>query len=313
MADEQRDQIIKLVAVGAGGFALYKLVYQPWQIREEVRRRTEAEAARLVAGGMGIEQATQQALAGACVAVSAIYKVPPSASADICKGVGIVVEKTLKVAAKGAIIAGKAIGSGIATGASAVGSGVKTGVLAVGSGVKTGVLAVGSGVATAGKAVGSAAVTTGKAVGSAVKFTAYTAPKAVVYDAPKAVVTTIGKGVVSLFGGGSSKVCRARNNKDVFPNDMNECRTRYGITDCNECGLLFDLKTMKWPWAGQPATPAPTAAKPPIGKPMGMRGLADLVNRQLAGEVAPARKRRSLGAVPGGRRAGAERYLRHLR
>ncbi len=321
MADEDnRDQLVKLALLGGAGFAAYKLVYQPWAFREEVRRRTEEEAARLAAGGMGIEEATQKALAGACVAAAALYKVPPSVSAATCQGVGVVVEKTLKVVGKGAVIAGKAIGSGIATGAQAVGSGVKTGVLAVGSGVKTGVLAVGSGVATGVKAVGSAAATTGKAVGTGAKFVAYTAPKAIVYDAPKAAVTTVAKGVVSLFGGGSSKKCRAKNNKDVFPNDLVECRDRYGITDCNECGMLFDLKTMTWPWqtvkigAAAIGAKAP-AAKPPIGKPMGMRGLAGLVaaRRQLAGEVAPARKRQSLGGAPGGRRAGAARYLRHLK
>jgi len=307
MADEDnRDQLVKVALLGGVGFAAYKLVYQPWAFREEVRRRTEAEATRLAAGGMGIEEATQKALAGACVAAAAIYKVPPNVSAATCQGVGIVVEKTLKVVGKGAVIAGKAIGSG-----------VKTGVMAVGSGVKTGVLAVGSGVATGARAVGTAAVASGKAVGTAAKFVGYTAPKAVVYDAPKAAVTTVAKGVVSLFGGGSSKKCRAKNNKDVFPNDLVECQARYGITDCNECGMLFDLKTMKWPWAGQPPTKAP--AKPPIGKPAGMRGLAGMVaaakvaRRQLAGEVAPARKRRSVGGVAGGRRAGAERYLRHLK
>jgi hypothetical protein len=292
--DDNRDKLVKVALVGGVGFAAYKLVYQPWAFREEVRKRAEAEALRLAAGGMGIEQATQQALAGACVAAAAIYKVPPGASAGICQGVGIVVEKTLKVAAKGAVIAGKAIGSGVATGVKAVGSGVKTGVLAVGSGVKTGVLAV-----------GSAAATTGKAVGTGAKFVAYTAPKAIVYDAPKAVITTVGKGVVSLFGGGSSKKCRARNNKDVFPNDLVECLARYGITDCNECGMLYDLATRKWPWTGQPPTKAPAAAKPPT-KPMGFRGLGAL-------QAAPARKRRRLGGVPGGRRAGAEMYLRHLK
>ncbi len=300
--DDNRDQLVKLALLGGAGFAAYKLVYQPWAFREEVRRRTEEEAMRLAAGGMGIEEATQKALAGACVVAASLYKVPPSVSAATCQGVGVVVEKTLKLAGKGAVIAGKAIGSG-----------VKTGVLAVGSGVKTGVLAVGSGVATGVKAVGSAAAATGKAVGTGAKFVAYTAPKAIVYDAPKAAVTTVAKGVVSLFGGGSSKKCRASNNKDVFPNDLVECQARYGITDCNQCGLLFDLKTMKWPWAGQPPTKAPAAAKPPIGKPMGMRGLADLARRQLAGEVAPALKRRSVGGVRGGRRAGAERYLRHLK
>lgn len=78
--------------------------------------------------------------------------------------------------------------------------------------------------------------------------------------ATKTVVNT----VTSALGFGSSKVGRASNGKDVFPNDMAECAKR-GITTVNECGALFDLTTRKWPW--QTATTTP----PPAGKPIGFR------------------------------------------
>jgi hypothetical protein len=59
--------------------------------------------------------------------------------------------------------------------------------------------------------------------------------------------------VTGLVGGfigskiGSTKVCRASNGKDVFPNDMAQCAL-YGISDCNVCGSLYDLNARKWPW-----------------------------------------------------------------
>jgi len=100
-----------------------------------------------------------------------------------------------------------------------------------------------------------------------------------------------------LRGLGSTVVCRASNKKDVFPNDMAECR-KLGITNCNQCGQLYNLTTRQWPWTAQlnvqaglaPNTPAgattpsgwrrdpnqsetQVSAKPltPIGKPAGYR------------------------------------------
>jgi hypothetical protein len=64
-----------------------------------------------------------------------------------------------------------------------------------------------------------------------------------VVNVPTTIVSSIG----SALGFGSSKVCRASNNKDVFPNDMQMC-AQYGRTDCNSCGLLYNLNTRKWPW-----------------------------------------------------------------
>jgi hypothetical protein len=72
------------------------------------------------------------------------------------------------------------------------------------------------------------------------------------------------------LGGGSSKVGRAKNNKDVFPNDMAECAKR-GITTVDACGALWD--GVKWPWQAFPhqgdVAVYPPASKPPAGKPPG--------------------------------------------
>lgn len=324
MTEEQTNQLIKLGVLGAGGFVAYKMLYLPWAFEQEVRRRTEEEARRLAAQGMSLTEATQQALAGACMGAAAVYKVPPSVSGGVCQGVGVLAQKGLELTAKGAVIAGKAIGSGIATGAEAVGSGVKTGVLAVGSGVKTGVLAVGSGVATGAKAVGTAGKFIGYTAPKAVITNTAQAAKAVIVDAPKAVVSTaasgvkaVGSAVVSLFGGGSSEVCRTdpkqpHGGKAVFPNDMHECNRRYGITDCRECGRKFDLKAMKWPWQINPQdgltpAPAPAPAAPAVTpavaaavkklvaiKPPGFRGLG-----AIAGTAERARRQLATAARPG--------------
>jgi hypothetical protein len=318
--DDNRDQLVKLLLVGGAGFAAYKLLYVPYAFKQEVLRRTEEEARALAAKGMGLEEATQKALAGACIGVAAVYKVPPSVSAGVCQGVGVLAEKTLKATAKGAIIAGKAIGSGVKTGVLAVGSGVKTGVLAVGSGVKTGAKAVGTG----------AKFVSYTAPKEVLKFTAYTAPKKVITTAASGVATgakAVGSTVAKIFGGGSSKVCRAKNNKDVFPNDMRECKARYGITDCNACGMLYDVKLRKWPdvpgskWGLMglgDAVAAATARRQLAGKRAPLANpFAEHARRRAGGKVSPGRKRRSLagvsGAAPARRASGAEFYTRHLK
>jgi hypothetical protein len=69
-------------------------------------------------------------------------------------------------------------------------------------------------------------------------------------DTAKAIINApvdLTKKIGTALGLGSSKVCRASNGKDVFPNDMQLC-AQYGRTDCNSCGLLYDLNTRKWPW-----------------------------------------------------------------
>ncbi len=74
------------------------------------------------------------------------------------------------------------------------------------------------------------------------------------------------------LGIGSSKVGRAANGKDVFPNDLAECAKR-GIYDVNGCGALWD--GVKWPWQAFPhqgdSAVYPPANKPPGGKPAGFR------------------------------------------
>jgi len=74
------------------------------------------------------------------------------------------------------------------------------------------------------------------------------------------------------LGIGSSKVGRASNGKDVFPNDMAECAKR-GIYDVNGCGALWD--GVKWPWQAFPhqgdSAVYPPANKPPTGRPPGFR------------------------------------------
>lgn len=100
------------------------------------------------------------------------------------------------------------------------------GALAVGKGIGKGAVVVGKGAAAAGKAVGEGAAF-------------------VAYKAPKAAVTS----VLHMVGiGGSSKLGRAANNKDVFPNDLELCKRLFGITDWRECGLKYDLAKHSWPW-----------------------------------------------------------------
>jgi hypothetical protein len=62
---------------------------------------------------------------------------------------------------------------------------------------------------------------------------------------------TVGMFLPESLHFGSTKVCRAPNNKDVFPNDMEECRKRYGIVDCATCGNLYNLQTRQWPWTAE--------------------------------------------------------------
>jgi len=64
---------------------------------------------------------------------------------------------------------------------------------------------------------------------------------------------------------GSTKICRAPNNKDVFPNDMEECRKRYGIVDCATCGNLYNLVTRQWPWTAELNSKANLPAGTPAG------------------------------------------------
>jgi hypothetical protein len=109
--------ILPIVVAGAGAVALYELAYRPWAQRRDLQLAIDAAAAANLRQGMGVEEAAQQAIAGVCVGAASVYKVPPSVSAGICQGVGVLAEKGLKVAGKGAIVAAKAVGKGAKTAA----------------------------------------------------------------------------------------------------------------------------------------------------------------------------------------------------
>lgn len=141
--------LVPIAGLGALGVAGYFGLQ--WWRREQVKKALLAEAARLQAKGMSLEDSLTNAAAGACVIAAAAYKIPPAQAGPICNGAAIVAMKAAKLVGKGAIIAGKAIGKG----AKVVGHDVK--------------------VAT--KAVGHAGAVVGKDIGKGAKAVAYTAPK----------------------------------------------------------------------------------------------------------------------------------------
>jgi hypothetical protein len=181
---DQEDQIVKLVVVGAAGLGAYKFLYEPWAARRALQEITEAQIRAGMQQGMGIEEAAQRAIAGACVVAAAAYKVPPEASGAICQGVGVLAEKGVKLAARGAVIAGKVVGRGAAIVGRGIGTGVKA---AVYTAPKAAVKFVGKGVKAAVYTAPKAGI---KFTGKVVKTAVYTAPKAV----GKAAVKTVAKG-----------------------------------------------------------------------------------------------------------------------
>jgi len=77
---------------------------------------------------------------------------------------------------------------------------------------------------------------------------------------------TLGKVIPEQFQFGSSELCRVDPNqphggKAVYGNDMQECQKRYGITDCVQCGKLFNVATRMWPWTEELNTK--------VGRPLG--------------------------------------------
>lgn len=140
-----------LVLAGLGGAGYFGL---QWWRREQVKKAVLAEAARLQAQGMSLEDSLKQAAGAACMAAGSLYRVPPSVSGPICSAAAQVALQSAKLTIKGAMIAGKAVG--------------KAGAV------------VGKGAAAAGKAVGKGAAAAGKAVGTGAKAVAYTAPKKVI-------------------------------------------------------------------------------------------------------------------------------------
>lgn len=67
------------------------------------------------------------------------------------------------------------------------------------------------------------------------------------YIAAVAAPVTLGPAILGSFFGGSSKILRAKNGKDVFPNDLRNCRDFLGITDANACGMTYNTTTKQWP------------------------------------------------------------------
>jgi hypothetical protein len=178
MPDE--DQIVKVALAGAAAFAAYKFLYEPYAIKQRLQAELVAQTQANLAKGMTLEDASTAAVSGACQAVAAFYKIPPSSSGGVCKGIGALATYTTKLTLKASLAAAKLAGRG-----------AKAAVLGVGKGVKAGVVGVGKGVKFAAYTAPKKVITTGASV---VKFASYTAPKKVITGGAKAV----GKGVKSV-------------------------------------------------------------------------------------------------------------------
>jgi hypothetical protein len=127
-------QLAQLAALAGAGLAGYFLLYVPWAQRRALEELTRAAILANQAKGMGVADAAAHAIAGACTAGAAVYKMPPAVAGPLCQGVGLVAVKGAQAAAKGAVIVGKLTGRG----AKAVGQGVGKGASAVGKGVGKG-------------------------------------------------------------------------------------------------------------------------------------------------------------------------------
>ncbi len=96
--------------------------------------------------------------------------------------------------------------------------------------------------------------------------------------------------VGDFFGGGSSKLGRASNNKDVFPNDVANCKRLFRINDWQTCGLTYDVASKAWPWdASGNATPAGAARVAAIKG--AQSGLATVVVAPVRGAPPPTASR----------------------
>ena len=124
-------QLVQLAALAGAGLAGYFLLYQPWAQRRALEELTRNAIAANRAKGMGVADAAAHAIAGACTAGAATYKMPPAVAGPLCEGVGLVAVKGALAAAKGAVIVGKFTGRG----AKVVGKGVGKGAKVVGRGI----------------------------------------------------------------------------------------------------------------------------------------------------------------------------------
>ncbi len=126
--------LLPIVVAGGAAAALYWFLLRPWIIQQELAEQAKKQIAAGVASGMSLTDAADKAVGAACVAVSTVYKVPPSASGPICQGVGVLAVAGAKEAVKGAVIAGKVVGKETAKGAKAVAGAAKKAVSAVSHG-----------------------------------------------------------------------------------------------------------------------------------------------------------------------------------
>lgn len=214
--------VLGLGIVAAAGYGYYRYWYLPEKMREDLA----LAAAR---SGMTPQNYLKTLGSAACQAYGTKFGLPPQASSGICN--------ELAGAAVGVIQSLPQLVSGVAQAAAG-------GVAALGAGVGSGVQSVAGGVAGGATTLAMAPVN----VTGAVLDKTYSGGKTVVKDTYGGVKTVLHDLAPWNWGSGSSKVCRAANNKDVFPNDMAMCKSLYGITDCNACGMLFNLQRMKWPW-----------------------------------------------------------------
>jgi hypothetical protein len=297
--------IVPLAIFGGAGLALYEFAYKPWAARQAVAAATAAAAKANLAKGMGIEEAAQNAIAGACVAAAvAKLHMTPDQAAPLCKGIGVLTEKGLKYAGKGAIIAGKEVGKA----AVVVGKEVEKGAVAVGRGTVTAAKGTGQIVAAAA----SVPLAPIKQVVNVVRHPVTGVKNAVVtavYRNPVAVGKTVVNAVTHPVSTVKSIVTAPLHPVDTAKKVASVAKKVlcFGFCDLGDVDALDVAEG-----DGRRARRTVGAlAKAPGGNPFA----AHARNRDRPAN----RKPRSLAGLPaGGRRprnsaaAGADFYLRHL-
>jgi hypothetical protein len=290
--------IVPIAIFGGAAAVLYKFAYEPWAAKRALQALTEAQMRANLAKGMGIEEAAQNAIAGACVAAAvAKLHMPPEQAAPMCKGVGILAEKGIVYAAKGAVIAGKKIGQGAAV---------------VGKGVAKGAVAVTKGTGEIVAAAVSVPLAPVKAAVDLVRHPVTGVKRAVVnavYRNPVAVARTIG-GAVAHPAAAVKSVATALIHPVSTVKTVAKVAKKilcFGFCDLGDVDYLDQV-------AGEGRARARrlhgALEEAPESNPFAVharnrQGLAKRKRRGLAGLPAGGRRRSSAGA-------GAEFYLRHL-
>lgn len=105
--DDRGRTLLTAGVVGVGGYLAYK-----WWVEQRLKEALFADAQKQLQKnpGMSIKDAMTNAAAGACTVAASVYKIPPAAGAPMCQGLAVVATKAVELGAKGALIAGKAIG-----------------------------------------------------------------------------------------------------------------------------------------------------------------------------------------------------------